>query len=97
VVSISRDATVGVLFFFFASKAVGARGGGGLQPDVAARPLDRTRDMRTRRGECIQTIEGPLLSIVPIEIMERGLRNKDTITTKNNICRNLKNTPQPAW
>jgi len=31
----------------------GARGGGGLQLDVAARPLDRTRGMRNvSRGEC---------------------------------------------
>jgi len=30
-----------------------ARGGGGLQPDVATRPLERTRGMRTCTGECI--------------------------------------------
>jgi len=30
---------------------VGARGGGGLQPDVAARPLERTRDMRISAGD----------------------------------------------
>ena len=35
-------------WFFFPYEAVGARGGGG---DVAARPLDRTRVMRTRRGD----------------------------------------------
>ena len=29
---------------------LGARSGGGLQPDVAARPLDRTRIMRSRSG-----------------------------------------------
>jgi len=34
---------------------LGARGGGGLQPDVAARPLDRTRATRICRGECIPT------------------------------------------
>jgi len=37
-----------VRWFFFPYEAVGARGGGG---DVAARPLDRTRVMRTRRGD----------------------------------------------
>jgi len=32
----------------------GARGGGGLQPDAAARPLDRTRGMRNvSRGESL--------------------------------------------
>jgi len=33
---------------------VGARGGEGLQPDAAARPLDRTRVPRIARGECTQ-------------------------------------------
>ena len=33
--------------------AAGACGGGGLQPDAAARPLDRTRVTRSFREVCI--------------------------------------------
>ena len=44
-----RIGVIGALVYFLPSKTVGVRGGGG--PDVAARPLDQTRVMWTRRGE----------------------------------------------
>jgi len=38
---------IGALVFFHPSETVGARGDGALQRAVAARPLDRTRVMRS--------------------------------------------------
>ena len=45
-----RIGVIGALVYFLPSETVGARGGGGLQPDAAARPLDRTRVPRIWRG-----------------------------------------------
>jgi len=40
------------------SRDAGARGGVGLQPENAARPLDRTIDLKTSIGECIPCNRG---------------------------------------
>ena len=45
-------------------KSDGARGGGGLQPDVAARPLDRTRARElVAGGECDASCVGPSMTL----------------------------------
>ena len=45
-----RIGVIGALVLILPSETVGARGGGGLQPDAAARPLDRIRVPRMYRG-----------------------------------------------
>ena len=49
-----------------------ARGGGGLQPDVATRPLERTRGMRTCIRECIPII-AECASPTPLESLVRDV------------------------
>ena len=48
-------------------RMAGARGGGGLEPTVAARPLERTRAMRIRIGGTLQSI---FLNALPVDIFE---------------------------
>ena len=49
---------IGAVVYFFPSEAFGAHGSGGLQPHVAARQMNWTRVMRTRRGSAFKFLGG---------------------------------------